>query len=1029
MLWNSARVKHPAEHNSPNDSSDRSHGTLYTYYPSGAVKKQTDAEGNATSFTYDAYGNQTSKTNPDGSINITEYDGLQREKATYFKSSAASNRQILTATSYLFEPHSFDLFFSADSYYGMSYQGLRTTKTTYITAAKQVVSSTFSDFRGNPVEEKTNGETKRTSGYYQNGQLARQTDALGNSTKYEYRWLNKLTKTWIPFEDNHYSVTENTYDKRGNVIRVSQTVQEQTASSEKHSITENQYNALGLLTQVKLRSDFSDEVNVSKYFYNNAGIQTKMYTGLSSEDGDNTYLTTQYTYDPWMRLVTTTDSTGYNSGTITYDLNGNVLTTTDANGNVTTNTYDALNRVLTSNAVHPTDSSKNVSKTYTYDNMGRITRAVNNDITTTYQYDSLGRKYSESEYKSHDSVFRGYFYEGVSQYVREEMTGQANMLLYSLKQYTYDDEMRVSEVKESSSDITAYTYDANGNKLTETMANGVVSTYSYNQNNKVTGIVNTSGDLTISEYEYTYYLDGSDACKKRTENGIMEVTSYEYDGLKRLTQESVTTGSTTDTYTYEYDDYGNRSEMTATGSANFTTVYDYDDAQGNYTALLQKEIKTSADVTPLPGQEVTPEQTVYTYDANGSQLTKTTSEGTETNTYNAANQLVGFSDSDTTASYAYNSNGLRVEKIVDGQRTNQVWDGSQQIVADVIDSQYYEAQCYIRGTSLAAAYHYTNGAKSDYTYYVQNAHGDVVNLTDADGAVTKTYHYDAFGVEIDLDTGDVNAFRFCGEYFDTESGTIYLRARYYQASIGRFTQRDSVTGKIGDPLSLNLYTYCHNNPVYYFDPSGHKVKDNYEQENQFTHTLNVATDITISMCKKKIISGIQSVDNKVERMRNRLSKKNLTISVGKTDSFAVFFVSPSFSNSIAADTKGDVAVQYSWGIAMMTEVLGISRTQNITITNAKNVEALEGEGGAVGLAGGEVLSGGIDFVFAGNTIPDSPYYGGAITVGGGVGFSPLDFHLQHTDTNTVKVADTELRLNLFDVYHSVSHRIKTRLGE
>ena len=129
---------------------------------------------------------------------------------------------------------------------------------------------------------------------------------------------------------------------------------------------------------------------------------------------------------------------------------------------------------------------------------------------------------------------------------------------------------------------------------------------------------------------------------------------------------------------------------------------------------------------------------------------------------------------------------MRVEKIVDGQRINHVWDDSQQIVADVIDSQYYEAQCYLRGTSLAAAYHYTNGAKSDYTYYVQNAHGDVVNLTDADGAVTKTYHNDAFGVEIDLDTGDVNAFRFCGEYYDTESGTIYLRARYYQAYCHQF---------------------------------------------------------------------------------------------------------------------------------------------------------------------------------------------------------------------------------------------------
>ena len=138
-----------------------------------------------------------------------------------------------------------------------------------------------------------------------------------------------------------------------------------------------------------------------------------------------------------------------------------------------------------------------------------------------------------------------------------------------------------------------------------------------------------------------------------------------------------------------------------------------------------------------------------------------------------------------------------------------------------MDNQFYEAECYIRGTSLAATYNYCNGEKSGYTYYVQNAHGDVVNLTDAYGVVTKTYHYDAFGVKLDPTTGDVNAFRFCGEYFDTETGTIYLRARYYRASIGRFTQRDTVTGKISDPLSLNLYTYCHNNPVIGIDPSGH----------------------------------------------------------------------------------------------------------------------------------------------------------------------------------------------------------------
>ena len=166
---------------------------------------------------------------------------------------------------------------------------------------------------------------------------------------------------------------------------------------------------------------------------------------------------------------------------------------------------------------------------------------------------------------------------------------------------------------------------------------------------------------------------------------------------------------------------------------------------------------------------------------------------------------------------------MRYEKTVDGQTINHVWDGSKQIIADVIDNQFYEADCYIRGTNLVAKYNYKNGDKSEYTYYTQNAHGDVVNLTDKDGKVTKKYTYDAFGVEKNIDENDTNAFRYCGEYYDTETGTIYLRARYYNPSTGRFISRDSYAGRRSDPLSLNLYTYCKNNPLRYVDPSGHNA--------------------------------------------------------------------------------------------------------------------------------------------------------------------------------------------------------------
>ncbi len=815
---------------SPNYSADKSQGTLYTYYADDSIKTLTDAVGSTVAYEYDAYGNVTKKTDPDGTISLTEYDGLQREIAHYFMANEDSAKQIQSTTSYEFvSGYSVDVYTGVDTSSSKSSNMLKTVNTTYVTADKQVVAEILTDYRNNTIYEKTNGETKKTNAYYANGETARQIDALGNAIKYEKTAvevdgiLRKIDRIYTPFNGSEdYTVTENHYDKNGNVILTKQTVQEQDSAAVKYTVAEKQYNAQNLLVQVTVSDGTSNsEKTISQYFYNNAGIQTEMRTGLNSEN-DSDYLATSYEYDAWGHVIRNTDSTGYSSGIITYDLNGNSITVTDANGNVTTNTYDALNRVIASNTVHPTDDSLNVSQSYTYDNMGKLTKATNNNLTTTYAYDSLGRKIEEIEYDSNGySTFNGFFYVGVSQQVERQIVGINNLLMYSNTAYIYDDEMRVIEVIESGTTTATYNYDANGNKASQTLANGVVSTYTYNNANLITHILNTSGDMTISEYEYSYYLDGSDSCKTRTENGIIETTSYEYDGLKRLTEESVTTGSTTDTYAYEYDDYGNRIEMTVTGSENYATAYSYDDAQGNYTALLQKESKTSADETPLPGFTTTAEQTVYTYDANGSQLTKKTSEKTETNTYNALNQLVGFTDGETTASYAYNVNGLRYEKTVDGETVHHVWDGSEQIIADVVESQFYEANCYVRGTNLLAAYSYNGGIKSEYTYYTQNAHGDVVNLTDETGAVTKSYTYDAFGVEQDIDDSDANAFRYCGEYFDAETGTVYLRARYYSPTTGRFISRDSYAGDNNDPLSLNLYTYCHNNPVSGTDSTGH----------------------------------------------------------------------------------------------------------------------------------------------------------------------------------------------------------------
>ena len=848
----------------PNYSADKSHGSLTTYYPDGNKKSETDAEGNVTSYVYDAYGNITKQTDPDGTISLTEYDGLQREKAKYFKADSESSKQIQSTTSYEFiKNYSVDVYTGLDNSSSKSSSALKTTNTTYITADKQVVSEVLTSFKQKTIYEKTNGKIKKTNAYYANGEIACEIDALGNITKYENTTLEsangicKVSRTYTPFNTKtdgsvNYSITENQYDKNGNVTLAKQTVQKQDSDTIKYSVTENQYNAQGLLTQVTLSDGTSNsEKNITKYLYNNAGIQTTMLTGLHA-DSDSDYLKTNYEYDAWGHLVKTTDSTGYDSGITTYDLNGNALTVTDANGNVTTNTYDALNRILIANIVHSNDSSKNVSKSYEYDKMGRVQCVNINNEQTLYLYDDLGRKITEES----NTGFKGYYYEGISQNVSSYFIGRNHQIVYENISYTYDDEMRVVQVKESGNLTASYAYDENGNKISETLANGVVSTYSYNGCNKVTKIVTKSGKSDISSYEYSYYLDGSDACKVRNENGTIETTSYDYDGLKRLTKESISNGKIADTYAYEYDDYGNRSKMVANGSEEYETVYDYT-VNGKYTALLQKEIKTvkeaSSAVTSNNGLAISPtdlitgtttnakrEETAYSYDANGNQITKITADKTETNTYDSLNQLIEFTDGKTTASYKYDVDGLRISKTVDGHSIDQIWNDDKQIAVDADGSNPYKAQIYIRGTNLLAGCEFVQAVKSDYTYYTQNAHGDVVNLTDNNGAVTKTYQYDAFGVEKNIDDTDTNAFRYCGEYYDKETATIYLRARYYSPSTGRFISRDSFAGSNNDPLSLNLYTYCHNNPVSGTDSTGHFL-------DTFFDAASLAFDI-VSFC-------------------------------------------------------------------------------------------------------------------------------------------------------------------------------------
>ncbi len=186
---------------------------------------------------------------------------------------------------------------------------------------------------------------------------------------------------------------------------------------------------------------------------------------------------------------------------------------------------------------------------------------------------------------------------------------------------------------------------------------------------------------------------------------------------------------------------------------------------------------------------------------------------TKAYTYNARNQQTHFNTADVSASYAYNPNGLRNIKTVGGSTKYFVYNGMN------IVYEYSESVA----DGIAYFYGLNRTHNSEGEIYVYNAHGDVVQLV-KDNSVVASYTYDAFGNLTSQIGESDNPFLYCGEYYDAETQTYYLRARYYNPANGRFTQQDAwAFMDISDPLSLNLYTYCYNNPISYIDYSGNFV--------------------------------------------------------------------------------------------------------------------------------------------------------------------------------------------------------------
>ena len=212
---------------------------------------------------------------------------------------------------------------------------------------------------------------------------------------------------------------------------------------------------------------------------------------------------------------------------------------------------------------------------------------------------------------------------------------------------------------------------------------------------------------------------------------------------------------------------------------------------------------------PNTAQKVAEPKTYhYEYDRQGNTL----SDGENTYRYDSLNRIVEVKtkNGDIQKNH-YDGEGLRAELEENGRLVAFIFDGDK-VVSEKTDNNTIR---YIRGYELISS---DSAAAKTYYHYASDELGSTTHVTDENGNVYNYYEYDAFGNFLTKAENVPNRFCFTGEQYDPLTSQYYLRARFYTPAIGRFLNEDTYYGD-----GLNLYAYCHNNPVIYVDPSGHDV--------------------------------------------------------------------------------------------------------------------------------------------------------------------------------------------------------------
>ena len=481
-----------------------------------------------------------------------------------------------------------------------------------------------------------------------------------------------------------------------------------------------------------------------------------------------------------------------------YDVGGKLIKVTRSDGRSLTQGYDSYGRMNSQ-----TDTAYG-SLSLTLDGNGRATREA-------WAHSSLGTSFNATV---------DYAWDGNSNRTQVSTSGQAIKASYNTLN-------QLDTLTHPDGSTTRFAYDNAGNRVQVTRADGSTSDYQYNAANQLTAVLHKKADgADIASFVYTLNAAGqrTQVAERMLEVGspaatVERTVHYQYDAAGKLLQEQVAQTAPAvfaSTIDYVYDPVGNRSRRTVSHNGQVTS-YQYD----SHDRLTQS-------VDSLNGT------TSYQWDERGNLVQKASPADTTTYAWTVDNRLAKVSTAAKTVEYGYDSSGRRIKRLVkEGATTTETHYK--------VDHQRGYSEILVESTKV------NSGAWVDTVHvHTPDGVGELIASTTAgaqtqlfsDGlgsvrvgqtaAASHVFSYDAFGIALGATEGmpanaadaSATSHRYTGEYADSQTGLLHLRARDYDPQVGRFISMDEHPGANRIPLTLNKYLYGNADPVNTVDPSG-----------------------------------------------------------------------------------------------------------------------------------------------------------------------------------------------------------------